>query len=412
MTNPISRLRTSWSRLKTVPGIKRDVSALLGLLLIAALVGGYILAHQRATWPWEDDFTFTAEFDAAPAISPGNGQEVRIAGVSVGEIREAEVTDDGRARLTLAVEPGHEIYANAKLVLRPKSPLNEMYVEIDPGGPPADQLAEGDNLTVKHTANPVQVDEVLQHLDERTRAATTSLLSQADVALAHAPESLPAGLNAADGTMRALRPVAEKLQTRRAKISTLVTALARISQVAGEDDKRLARLATSTQQSLRVLARHDQDLDSALKQLPGTTRALKHSTSSIRKLSNQLDPTLESLDQASQVLPKALKRLTSTVDEAGQVVEVARPVVRKARPVVNDLRPFVGDLNPALADVRAVSGRLDPATATLVRYLPDLQAFVYNTNSVVSLEDANGGILRGLLEISPDSLPLDLRKDQ
>jgi phospholipid/cholesterol/gamma-HCH transport system substrate-binding protein len=48
-------------------------------------------------------------------------------------------------------------------------------------------------------------------------------------------------------------------------------------------------------------------------------------------------------------------------------------------------------------------------TATAVPYLDDLAAFVYNTNSVASLRDANRGILRGLFAISPESVPLDLR---
>jgi phospholipid/cholesterol/gamma-HCH transport system substrate-binding protein len=408
----VNRMRTSWARLRTVPGIRRDVSALLGLLLAGTLVGGYILAHQSANWPWEKNFTFSASFEEAPGINPGNGQEVRIAGVSVGDIREAAMTGDGHAQLTMSIGREHRIYDNATLVLRPKSPLNEMYVEISPGGPPGKPLDDGDHLSVAHTENPVQVDEVLQHLDDRSRLAATSLLSEADAALANAPDALPAGLDAADGTMRSLQPVAEALRTRRTKIAKLVTALSQIATVAGKDDVRLARLATSVQQSLRVLATHDRQLDATLQQLPGTTRALRRSTGSVQRLSDQLDPTLKDLDRASAVLPKALRRLTSTVDEAGKVIETAGPVARKARPLINDLRPFVAHLNPALSDLRSVTQRLDPATATLVRYLPDLQAFVYQTNSVVSLEDANGGILRGLLEFSPQTLPLDLDRTQ
>ncbi|HEY4005508.1 MAG TPA: hypothetical protein VGM60_10050, partial [Pseudonocardia sp.] len=48
---------------------------------------------------------------------------------------------------------------------------------------------------------------------------------------------------------------------------------------------------------------------------------------------------------------------------------------------------------------------LDPLTNALVPYLPDAAAFGINTRSIVSAEDANGGILRALLPINADSLP-------
>jgi phospholipid/cholesterol/gamma-HCH transport system substrate-binding protein len=84
-------------------------------------------------------------------------------------------------------------------------------------------------------------------------------------------------------------------------------------------------------------------------------------------------------------------------------------VVRRARPVVADLRPLVRDANGALTDIRAVSRRLDLVTAALLPYLTDLQAFVNNTRSVGSVEDANGGIVRGLFLFAPSSVPLKQR---
>lgn len=392
-----------------VPGLRKDLLTLVGLVVLGMVVGGYIISNQRFNWPWADEITLVAEFESAPGISPGNGQEVRVAGVPVGDVRKAEVTEKGTAQLTMAVAADQAIYRNARLVLRPKSPLNEMYVEISPGGPPAERVTSGASFPLARTANPVQADEVLQHLDDRSRAAVTDLLAEADVALARMPANLPGGLAATDQTLTDLQPVVRQLQTRRGRIRDLVTALARISSAAGQDDERLARLATSMEQTLLVLARNDDRLAATLQQLPGVTGELRRAMGSTQRLTEELDPALDGVRRASGELPGALARLTDTVRRVDETVKVARPVVAKARPVVADLRPVAVDAGAALRDLRPVTARLEPVTAALMPYLTDLRAFVYNTSSVTSLEDANGGILRGLLVISPKTLPVKAR---
>ena len=404
-----SRARRALDRIKRTPGLGRDVGVLAGIIVLGLAVGGYILSQQRFTLPWDDAYTFVADFEEAPAVSPGQGQEVRMAGVPVGEIVAAELTDEGLARLTLRVDNrGDQVYDNARLVLRPKSPLNEMYVEVAAGGPPGSPLPEGGLIPAAQTEDPEQVDEVLQHLDEESRTAVGALLAEADAALATSAVALPPGLEAADATLEGLQPVVEQLATRRETLRKLVTALSDVARVAGEDDKRLTALVSDARATLAVLDRSDAELDSSLAQLPGVTDQLRRATAAVDTLTGELDPALDGLRAASDELPAAVEDLRSTVGRLDRTLDVAAPLVREARPLVNDLRPVVRDLRPVLTDVGAVTARLDVATAQLVEYLPDLKDFVYNTNSVMSLEDANGGILRGLLEISQDSLPAAL----
>ena len=149
-----SRLAVSLQRIRGVPGLGRDVTALAVLVALGLAVGGYLLANVRVTWPWQDSLILSADFTGVEGIAPGKGQEVRIAGVSVGDIREAEANPDGTAHVTFSVDSGDVVYDNARLVLRPKSPLNEMYITIDPGGPPGVPLADGATVPVarRHTA--------------------------------------------------------------------------------------------------------------------------------------------------------------------------------------------------------------------------------------------------------------------
>lgn len=393
------QLRTIWRRYRGVPGLKRNLAVLAVVVILGLAAAGSIVMNQGFTAPWSERFVFSADFKEAPAVKPDSKPKVRLAGVDVGEITDSKVVEGGRARLTFSLEPGQRIYDNARLVLRANNPINEMYVEINPGGPPGRSLRPNSVIPVSQTERPVQVDEVLAHLDQRTRNGLSDLLAESDTALAHASTQLPGGLNSLDDTMHEFGPVMDALQTRRDKIRKLVTALAQISAATGGNNNRLARLTDSTQQALSVLAGQDDKLADTLRQMPGLSARLREAMGRTGQLAGQLNPTLHDLNHASRELPPALSRLSEATDQIGHTVREAKPVVAKARPVVADLRPLVGDVHAAFDDVQPISGRLDHATGTLVPYLNDLSAFIFNTSSVFSLGDANGGFVRGQVTV-------------
>ncbi len=397
-----------WDLARSEPGLGRNLVAIGVLVALGTGFAAYFLSHQRFNPPWEDRYTVYATFDEAAAISPGNGQEVRIAGVPVGDIRDAEVTDDGRALLELRIDSEHEIHSDATVVLRPKSPLNDMYVEVSPGTSDAPALRDGDTLPVSQSVSPVQVDEVLGHLDENAQAALSTLLAESDAALARAPRTVPAGLEATSDLLEELAPVVTQLEARRENLARLVSSLADVSAAAGTNDVRLQRLATSLSSTLQTVSGRQQSLDDTLAQLPALSTELHATSSSVTSLAAQLDPTLKNVHEASDELPGALSRFRESVDELDGFVDRAAPVVDLAGPVVDDLRATTPYVRGVAGDLRPVTSDLRPLTAMAVPYLDDLAAFVYNTNSVASLRDANRGLLRGLLAFSPESVPLDL----
>ncbi|MBB6375586.1 phospholipid/cholesterol/gamma-HCH transport system substrate-binding protein [Pseudonocardia eucalypti] len=394
------RLALTVQRVRTEPGLLRNAVVVLALIVIAGVVGGIILGNQRFVPPWSDRLVISAEFPATPGISPANGQEVRIAGVNVGDITDAEVTRQGKVRLTLSVEHGHRLYENASLLLRPKSPLNEMYVAISPGGPPAREVGANHVFPIESTERPIQVDEVLRHLDDNAQRMLTSLLAESDTALTSARIALPGGLDATRQVANDLRPVAEQLARRKELIRRLVTSVGQIAHAVGGDDQRLRTLVASLQTTLRTFGGRAPQVDQTLAELPGLVDQLRHSTNKVRNLSDQLDPTLRNLARASDAFPTAMRELRGTTDRLDTVVDTADPFLDAAKPVLADLRPFAAHLDEALPELRAATKPLDPVTDALLPYLPDVAAFTVQTRSLLSLQDANSGILRAAVPIS------------
>lgn len=390
-------LASAWEHARTTPHLGRNLVLLLIMAAGIVTSSSWVLAQMSFTAPWQDRFEFSVEFDSAPAINPDARQKVTMAGVEVGKVEGWRTTDTGTAVIDLSIDSQYVVHDNAQVVLRAGNPLNVMYLEVSPGGPPAKPLAEGGTLPASQTRSPIQADEVLSHLDERQQQALTSLLVESDVALARAPRDLPRGLRAMDDALVTLQPVVKQLQSRRAKIERLVTAMARISTAVGENNARSTRLIESTQQTLTTLATNGDDLRATLGQLPGLSDHLRKAFSSTQRLTAQLDPTLEELDRASGELPSALERLGDTTRELGKTVDAARPVVAKARPVVADLRPLVDDVHVSLRNALPITTRLKRDTGLVVSHLADLQAYVYNTSSVFSVTDGRGHFVRGHL---------------
>jgi phospholipid/cholesterol/gamma-HCH transport system substrate-binding protein len=395
--NSQGTLAAHLERLRTIPGLRRDVTALVGLIIVGLISTMVIKAYLGGTAPWADHTIVRAEFAQVPGLNPKSQNAVTMAGVKVGTVTAAQATARGTAIITMNIDGDHKIYRNARAVLRPKNPLNEMQIEVNPGTSAGKPLPKGGLIPLAQTARPVQADEILSHLDARSQVAMTDLLLESDVALARAPQNLPTGLAATTDTLDAAQPIVKALQTRRAKIAELVTALSNISMATGKNDTRITHLADSTQKTLAVLSGGDAALRSSLKQLPGLTGEVRKALTSTQSLTTQLDPTLDDLKKASTDLPPALKRFQSTTGNLGKTVTAARPVLARARPVIADLRPTVADANTSLGSIRQVSSKLDGDTATVMTYLTDIRAFIYNTTSVFGAGDANGGIIRGHL---------------
>ena len=120
-----------------------------------------------------------AEFSTAQAVVHGQGQTVNIAGVPIGEIGGVKL-QNGVAVVQMKIKKKDRkapIYKNATLLLRPKTGLKDMYIEMDPGPPSAGAVPDGGTLPVANTLPDVNLDEILSNLDGDTRAYLQILIN-------------------------------------------------------------------------------------------------------------------------------------------------------------------------------------------------------------------------------------------
>ena len=352
----------------------RDVTAVLVLAAIGLAIGVYILNQQGLRLPLieEAPFQLRAELPEALGVKPGQHQAVRIAFVRVGEISAVEV-EDGRALLTLDIEPRYRdrIRADATALLRPKTGLEDMFLDVDPGSEDAPPVEEGHTIPISNTASSVQSDEILNELDADARAYIRLLIGSGAEGLEGHGDELREILRRLAPLHRDLARVNGAFADQRRALKRLVHNYGVLTAELGRHDDDLTRLVRSSDAALGAFASEDDDLSAAVGRLPGALRATERALRAVRPFASELQPALRSLRPAVRELPEANAAL--------------RELARETTPVVRDeIRPFARVAPPFLAD-------LQPAASRLSEALPDLDRSFHELNRFSNMAAYNPG---------------------
>jgi phospholipid/cholesterol/gamma-HCH transport system substrate-binding protein len=389
------------------------MAAIIAMVVAAALVGGYILAHQRVRFPWQDYYALSGDFSNAQAVTPGQGQTVAVAGVTVGEVSKVTL-HDGLARVEMQINRDKlkAVHADATMLLRPKTGLQDMSIQLDPGTPRAPALKDGAVVPVSQTQPQVNQDEVFEALDSDTRGWLRTLVSAGSTGLKGRGEALRRLFKAGAPTLERTDRVTHAIVARRGDLKHLVTNLRSLAQAAATKDDELAQLVDAGNQTFGALAQHDAALRETLARLPGTLQAARSALAETRPFARELRPALKEFTPAVKALTPALPRVEPLLRDATPALRDIRGLVRDARPVVRDLNPSIGDVaqtDPRLKRILAVGNYI----TNEITYNPPGKEegflfwtawFFHNSNSILRVQDAQGVAWRGLAVLSCSSL--------
>ena len=398
-----------------------DFAAIIALVLLASVVSVYILTNQRLTLPaWvpvigKDFYEFKGEFQTGQAVTPGQGQTVNVAGVRVGEISRVDLVD-GRAVLGLRLDdPDITVYKDATMLLRPKTGLKDMTVELNPGSRESGALPEDATVPISQTAPDVNLDELLSALDDDTRTWLQVLVSNGAQGLEGRGKDLGDTIRTFGPTARALREINSQLAVRRDNIARVMHNFSLIADELGDRDDELARFVNTNGAVLEVLAGQEANIRETLQELPPALQSTRDGLERVGELSLELGPALSALRPGARNLDEMQRALRPFFRETTPVIrDSIRPLVREARPVVAELRPAINALQRANNDLFTTL-RIVNTLVDLLAYNPPgveegylfwlswanhLGANVFNT------QDAHGPIRRGSVVIGCDALAI------
>src|SRR3954466_336299 len=203
---PNCRSRSTASRnQETCPmmATRKPLAVVTAVILAIALVAGVVVLVRQVFF---GPNTITAYFPTATAIYPGD--EVRVSGVKVGKIDSIE-PDGTRTKLTLKVDHGVPVPADAKAVIVAQNLVAARYIQLTPayrkGGGPT--MPDGAVIPSNRTAVPVEWDEVK---DQLMRLAT-ELGPKTGVSGTSISRFIDSAANALDGNGDKLRQTLAQL---------------------------------------------------------------------------------------------------------------------------------------------------------------------------------------------------------
>lgn len=395
---------------------RQDFIAIIALVIAAIAVVAYILKHQPAFGFGKSYYTVKVQLATGAAVTPGQGQSVDVAGVQVGQVGNVDL-QSGRAIVTMNIYTKYKpIYNNATVLLRPRTPLKDMYLSLDPGTRNAGAVANGATLPIANTQPDINVEEILSTLDADTRNYLLLLLAGGAQAF-HDPGASGAAPSAAavadlQGTFKRFAPLNRDTATftrllaeRTTNIRRSIHNLGEVTQALASVDGTLTSLINSSNTNFAAISSQDANLEQALTLLPPTLQETTQTLGKAQAFANQ-----------STV---ALKGLLPFAHAFGPALQAATPLFKDTTPVIkNQLRPFSVAIQPLAQILNPASAKLRVATPALTRSVGVLNALfnelgyqpkgskqgylfwgswlAHNALSLTNLQDAQGALVRGL----------------
>ena len=309
-------------------------TAVLAAVLAVVLAAGTVLLLRNTAFK---PTRITAYFSSATAIYPGD--HVRVAGVRVGTIKDIE-PQGTKAKLTLAVDHGVPIPADAKAVIVASNLVGARYVQLAPAytGEAADggsgpTLRDGAVIDTDRTAVPVEWDEVKKQL----MRLSSDLGPGGDVSTSSVGRFIDSAATALDGNGDKLR----------------------------ETIKQLSGLS-------RILADGSGDLVGVIENLQTFVTVLRDSNTQIVQFQDRLATVSSVLDGSRSDLDAALTNLSSAVVDVKRFVAGSRDQTAEQVERLADVVRNLSDNQSALKNLLHVAPNAIGNSYNI--YNPDIQS--------------------------------------
>ena len=338
-------------------------------------------------------YRFSVEFNQATEL--GSNAEVEIAGVTVGHV--ASVGLDHRTGLTRAViQIDHQYVprpADTRAILRQKSLLGETYVQLSAGNPHGPKLRDGATLPRGQVAPTVQLDQILNTFDPKTRAAFETWMQQGGAALSNRGEQFNAAFAELYPVATNVNSVLAVLQREKSATSTLLHDGGQVLSAVSSSPSQIQSLVRNANQLFATTAGRDRQLAATIRAFPAFLAQTRATTDKLGAFAANTKPLVDELHPAAKQLNPALESVASLAPQVQTLMTNLRPLTTAGKAGLPALGSFLNRGVPFLAALKPFLGNLDPVINYINVYRRELAGFF--ASGTASTQAVSSGVISG-----------------
>ncbi len=354
---------------------KHPVALGLAVTVIGGLMA-YIAWISVNGPPFQDRYRLEAVVSAdSPVLKAG--AQVREAGKLAGTITEVEpataTTRDGRpvqaVRLSMELRPefapvGRDATANVRV----RSIVYLTYLEINPGNRD-DPIPEGGEIPLAQTGSGVDLLEVVQLFDQRTRKLLRRSLVNTGQGLAGRGSELNASLGDLDRTLELGSSQLQALTRDPEAVGGGLEGAARVTRgLRGERPDDVSALIGSGDASLGAIAAQSDPLGRSL-------QLLRPFEDELLQSAPLLDPVLDDVTALAKTVRPVTGKLAAGVPQLDRLLSGGDLVRAESRRLADLLGPFLALQGPIFHNLYTPVASIDPILASLDRIVATVDPY-------------------------------------
>ncbi|MPZ80702.1 MAG: MCE family protein [Actinophytocola sp.] len=263
--------------------------------------------------------TYTAEFSESAGLRPGN--EVRLAGVKVGDVRSVElarnkVVVDFRVR---DVSLGDESTVSIEI----KTLLGDKYLALTSDG--RSPQHPNDPIPVSRTRTPFDIVPAVGKLSETVEKIDTDQLAKSFAVISDTFANSPRHMKDA---LTGLTRLSSTLSSRDEQLRTLLSNTADVTKTVADRDAQLQKLFADATLLLDELSARREAVSTLL---TGTTALSNELSGLVADNQAQLEPALDELDQVTTILARNQDNLSASLQSLAPYVRMFNNVIGNGR---------------------------------------------------------------------------------
>jgi phospholipid/cholesterol/gamma-HCH transport system substrate-binding protein len=327
------------------------------------------------------------------------GDQVQVGGVPVGSVTTISLTPDYKAKIKIHIEssltPLHA-GTTAQVRVPSLSSVANRYIALSPGPNSNPALPPGSTLPASATKEVVDLDQLFNTLNPKTRLGLQRVIQGSAEQYAGAGEALGRSTELFAPSLAATDHFFAQLVRDQPVFTSFLVETAKAVTTIGARNEALSGLIGHADETFQVLGSQQASLAAGLKQLPLTLEQGNHTFAELPSTIGALTELVNASRPTSQPLDTLFSRLQPLLKTASPVLHNFELAISRPGPN-NDLIDLANDL-PQLARVLSTSS---PATVTALResvpitaffgpYTPDLTGLLRTLGQPSAYYDANG----------------------